>query len=321
MKVIGLMPVRNEAWVLRQSLRSLTGFCDVVIVNDQRSDDESRAICREFPRVVLLESSTSDVCERARWPLLDAARSYDGANLLWWSDADEIVSPRLMSAFLQAHASRLTPGTVVECLFYHLWGSAGRYRDDGSMYQPHWKALGWVDDRRTDFDRSVTMPLHEPRVAAAGTDTIRADGVPVFHLQWLLPRRNQMKQAWYRCAEMMDGRKSASEINRQYAITLPPRHAATSRVPREWVADVTFPDTAIDREPSWHEGDVRRWFDERGVEFFEPLEIWHIGGLAREFEMRTGRRPSPDRSYLPPWPERFRGFALRAARAAFRAPF
>jgi Glycosyl transferase family 2 len=320
MKVIGLMPVRNEAWVLRHSLRSLTAFCDVVIVSDQRSDDESRTICREFPRVVVLEASTSEVCERARWQLLDAARSYDGCNLLWWSDADEIVSPQLMSAFLRAQASRLTPGTAVECLFYHLWGSPRRYRDDGSMYRPHWKALGWVDDRSADYDRSIAMPLHEPRVVGS-RHTVRADGVSVFHLQWLLPRRNQMKQAWYRCREMMEGRKSAAEINRRYSITLPPRRATTSRVPHEWVSGVTFPETAIDREPSWQEREILLWFDERGVEFFEPLEIWHIGRLAREFSMRTGRRPAPDRSYLPPWPERMRGFAWRAARAAFRAPF
>jgi hypothetical protein len=321
MKVIGLMPVRNEAWVLRQSLQSLTAFCDVVIVSDQRSDDESRSVCREFPRVVVLESPTSEVCERARWQLLDAARSYDGHNLLWWSDADEIVSPRLLSAFLQSHAPHLTPGTAVECLFYHLWGSAGRYRDDASMYRPHWKALGWVDDRSADYDRSIALPLHEPRVVAGPGRTIRTDAVPVFHLQWLLPRRNQMKQAWYRCREMMQGGKSAVEINRRYAITLPVRRAATSRVPREWVSDVTFPDMRIDRDPSWHEREILAWFDERGIEFFEPLEIWHITALTREFARRTRRRPAADRSYLPSWPERVRGFALRAARAAFRAPF
>jgi len=135
------------------------------------------------------------------------------------------------------------------------------------------------------------MPLHEPRVVGS-RDTVKADGVSVFHLQWLLPRRNQMKQAWYRCREMMEGRKSAAEINRRYSITLPPRRATTSRVPREWVSGVTFPETAIDREPSWQEREILLWFDERGVEFFEPLEIWHIGRLAREFSMRTGRRPA-----------------------------
>ena len=50
MKIIGLVPVRNEAWILPHSLASLSGFCDVVIVSDQNSDDRSREICRTLSK-------------------------------------------------------------------------------------------------------------------------------------------------------------------------------------------------------------------------------------------------------------------------------
>ena len=95
MKIIGLVPVRNEAWILPHSLACLTGFCDVVIVSDQDSEDDSRDICRRFANVVVLESRVRGVCEQARWLLLDAARDYEGHNLWWWNDADELVSPSL----------------------------------------------------------------------------------------------------------------------------------------------------------------------------------------------------------------------------------
>src|SRR5882762_2279488 len=81
MKVIALLPVRNEAWVLRHSLACLSAFCDVILVNDQASEDASREICREFPKVVLMESPVPRICEQARWELWDAARHYDGYNL------------------------------------------------------------------------------------------------------------------------------------------------------------------------------------------------------------------------------------------------
>src|SRR5207253_3429272 len=136
-------------------------------------------------------------------------------------DADELVSPRLVKAFLATDAVCLGPGTTIDCRFYHLWGSADRYRDDESLYQPHWKSIGVIDDRRIDYDRSVTLPLHEPRIPPGAGMGIPAESVPVFHLQWLLPRRNQIKQAWYRCRELMDGRKPAAEINQRYAIALP----------------------------------------------------------------------------------------------------
>src|SRR4249919_1285552 len=117
MKIIALVPVRNEAWVLDHSLTCWSGFCDVVIVNDQKSTDETREICRRFPKVVLLESAPADTVARlpqqARWRLLDAARNYDGNNLLWCTDADELVSPRLARAFIDASAAQVKPPRAV----------------------------------------------------------------------------------------------------------------------------------------------------------------------------------------------------------------
>jgi len=131
MKIIAMMPVRNEAWILPHSLACLSAFCDVILVSDQDSEDESREICRRFPKVVLLESSQRLVCEQARWLLLDAARGYEGCNLLWCTDADELMSPTLAARFIDAQRGALEPGAVVECLYYHLWSRPDRYRSEG----------------------------------------------------------------------------------------------------------------------------------------------------------------------------------------------
>ncbi|HEY7292944.1 MAG TPA: glycosyltransferase family A protein [Vicinamibacterales bacterium] len=318
------MPVKNEAWILRHSLGCLSAFCDVVIVADQNSDDDSREICRQFPNVVVLESAESRVCEQARWQLLDAARAFDGDNLLWHSDADELVSPRLAGETIERVRQQLAPGAAIECSFYHLWNDVGHYRDDGSLYQPQQKSMAVLDDRGVDYDRSSTLPFHQPRVSASAP-TVRALDLPVFHLQWLIANRNQIKQAWYRCKEWMNGGRTAADINRQYSITLLPARARTSPVLPEWVDGITFPSLDVDREPCWQEEDVRRWFDERGPAFFEPLEIWHVRILREKFLRATGRAPRPDRSYRPHWTERagtaarrIAGGARRRVRAALR---
>ena len=328
MKRIALMTVRNDAWVLPHSLACLAGFCDHIIVSDQRSDDGSAEIARAARNVVVLEpleagDATAHLPQQARWRLLDAARHYDGQNFIWISDADELVSPHLAGAWLAAHAAALKPGTPIECLFYNLWNDQRRYRDDWTLYRPHWKAMAFVDDRRADYPRaSDAAPLHEPRLplglAGAG---VRADTVPVLHLQWLVAERNQMKQAWYRCIELLDGRTTPAAINERYALTLPRRFVKTTPVPAEWVTDITFPDFAIDAERSWHERDILAWFDAHGVERFEPLEIWHVRQLRREFRRRTGRRPHPLRSDARPWPVRARELGRRAASAAWRRMF
>src|SRR5215208_2753467 len=126
MRVIALLPVRNEAWVLPHSLACLSAFCDVVLVNDQASTDASRAICREFPKVVLLESPVAQICEQARWTLWDAARDYSGRNVVWCTDADELVSPAMAAAFLSRDHDQLAPGTVIDCEYYHLWDARDR---------------------------------------------------------------------------------------------------------------------------------------------------------------------------------------------------
>lgn len=319
MKIIALMPVRNEAWVLPHSLACLSSFCDVVLVNDQNSEDESREICRQFPKVVLIESRDQLICEQARWQLLDAARGYDGCNLLWCTDADELMSPVLATRFMSAHRDSLPPGTVLDCLYYHLWNRADRYRSYSNKYGPYWKEIARRDDRHMDFSRARRLPLHEPRVPLDGaTGRVRAADLPVLHLQWLLAERNQMKQAWYRCRELMDGVKTAAAINDTYSATLPNPGAPTEQVPAAWVEGITFPDLAVDRLPSWQERDLLGWLATSPPDFFEPLEIWHLGVLRDAFVRRAGREPEPDRSYLPSWPARARRFGQRLVSAARR---
>jgi hypothetical protein len=316
-KVIALLPIKNEAWVLEHTLACLSGFCDVVLVNDQQSQDRSREIARRFPKVVWIESSESQICEQARWQLWDTARQYEGSNLLWCTDADELVSPRLAGRFIE-HA-QLTAGTVIDCLYCHSWNGPTRYRTGLGQYTPYWKPVAIVDDRRANYDRSRALPLHEERVPiSTGSPRVRAEGVPVLHLQWLLPNRSQMRQAWYRCREWIHGGQRAATINDFYSMTLPSWYVQTAAIPHDWLEGVTLPDTAIDAEPSWQEAEIIGWFNERGVEFFEPLEIWHVPTLHAEFRRRAGRNPKPDRSYMPAWPVGAKRFGKRVFHAIRR---
>jgi len=319
MKVIALLPVKNEAWVLEHTLACLSGFCDVILINDQQSTDASRAIAQGFPKVVWIDSSESKICEQARWQLWDIARQYDGNNLLWCTDADELVSPPRMRQFLGEQHARLAGGAVIEAHYCHFWNSPSRYRTGLGAYAPYWKAVAVVDDRRLDYDRSRALPLHEERVPmAANAVRARTEHAHVLHLQWLLPNRSQMRQAWYRCRELMQGERSASEINEFYSVTLPRWRVPTAPIPIEWLEGLTLPGTGVDLQPSWQQADILGWFDARGAEFFEPLEIWHLPLLRREFRRRTGRNPRSDRSHIAPLPTRAARFGRRVLAAVTR---
>ncbi|HUK37062.1 MAG TPA: glycosyltransferase [Vicinamibacterales bacterium] len=319
MRIIALLPVRNEAWVLDHTLRCLSAFCDVILVNDQRSTDGSREIAMRFPKTVWIESLESRICEQARWQLWDVARQYDGNNVLWCTDADELVSPAQVRHFLGHRLDELRGGNVIDANYCHFWNDPHRYRSGLGAYAPYWKAVAIVDDRRLDYDRSRALPLHEERVPIRPEATrVRADEATVLHLQWLLPNRSQMRQAWYRCREWLQRERSAAEINRFYAITLPRWHVPTAPIPGEWLQDLTLPGTAIDRDPSWQQAEIVGWFDAHGIELFEPLEIWHVPVLREEFKRRTGRTPRPDRSYREPFSKRARTFSRHALNAVKR---
>jgi len=317
-KVIAMMPVRNEDWVIEHSLTCLSAFCDVILVGDRGSDDRTRDICRRFPSAVVVDAPEASRIREQRWQLLDAARDYDGHNLLWATDADELLSPKPARAFLAGARERLSPGTAIECRYYHLWNAPDRFRDDVSHYGPQWKQVGFVDDRRADFDRSNATALHEPRVpAGADAPLIQEESLHLLHLQWLIPQRNQLKQAWYRCRELLDGR-SAAAINGFYSVTLSDARVPTTKVSGEWVEAVTFPSADSDLISSWHLREILDWFDQRGIEFFEGLEIWQIRVLDDEFRKRVCRAPRPDLSYRPTWPARAQRFGRRLVNAARR---
>ena len=319
MKVIALLPVKNEAWVLPYTLACLSGFCDVILINDQQSEDNSREIAKRFPKVVWIDSPDSKICEQARWQLWDVARQYDGSNLLWCTDADELLSPPRIRQFFDAERDRLTNGAVIESLYCHVWNGPTRYRAGLGVYSPYWKPVAIVDDRRLDYDRSRALPLHEERVPIApGAPRLREEQAPVLHLQWLLPNRSQMRQAWYRCREWIQGERSARAINEFYAVTLPTWRVPTEPIPAGWLEGVTMPDASIDTEPSWQQADILGWFYTRGVEFFEPLEIWHVPLLRDEFRRRTGRNPHSDRSHHLPLSTRVSRLGRRALAAVKR---
>ena len=97
MKVITLIPIKNEDWILEYTLKSVCQFSDHVIVADQQSTDKSLDICKKFPKVKVINNENLGHSNKVRWSLLDEAREIDGNNLIFCIDADEIISPSCLN--------------------------------------------------------------------------------------------------------------------------------------------------------------------------------------------------------------------------------
>ena len=100
MKLVALMPVRNEEWILRLSAAVALSWCDHIVFLDHASDDEtgsillSLAAARPGQVTILLDPDPTWKEMEHRQALLDAGREVGGTHFAL-VDADEIITANL----------------------------------------------------------------------------------------------------------------------------------------------------------------------------------------------------------------------------------
>ena len=98
-KVICMIPTRNNADILERCLKSASLWADFIIVCDQMSLDGTREIAKNFPKVKIIDNPTEEYNESLRQKLLiNEARKIEGQRLLFAFDADEIFSPNVLNS-------------------------------------------------------------------------------------------------------------------------------------------------------------------------------------------------------------------------------
>src|SRR4051795_11203104 len=113
-QVVCVTPVKNEGWFLERFLRATELWADRIIVADQGSTDETRAIAARFPKVTLVENPRADYDEGARQRLLiAAAREVPGPKVVIALDADEVLTPTWTESQEWRDALAAPPGTAL----------------------------------------------------------------------------------------------------------------------------------------------------------------------------------------------------------------
>lgn len=286
MKIIALIPVKNEAWILKTCLTSLKSVADEVVILDDNSTDGSRELAASFgAHVVNFDSGSEkhvDMSAR-RQKLLDIGRQRGGTHFIWL-DADEAFSADFLPNARELIAT-LAPGEKLCLQWIQLWKSVNKFRDDG-VYHSLFKDFVVADDPNAVFKKQSLSegrtPGHNDKLRRIAPE----QGV-VLHYQQSDWRRYQFKQAWYRCSELIEGARSAKRINNTYLFTLDDGSDKISIVPEKWISGL--PLLCYIEKSEWHEKAIYGFFDKYGIEFFEPLQIWHIKELHDAFVVKTGR--------------------------------
>jgi hypothetical protein len=285
-KLVGIMPVRNEAWVLGCSARIALKWCDHLIVLAHACADGSIRLLQQIGEQILRERSdkviTIQFDDSPGWPemqqrqrLLGGARSF-GATHIALIDADEVLTadslPRVRGAI-----EALRPGEALHVSMTCMWRSLVHYRVDRGLWANRRDlTLAFCDDPRLGWKLEGYDHHHRaPWGAKGGVD--RPD-LRVMHLQWVGWRRLVAKHARYKMLERIKyPAKPVAEIDTIYSLALDERNLKLDRAPEAWwrgyEAERALID--VDAEP-WQESECKRLIDEHGADYFKGLDLFGV---------------------------------------------
>ena len=307
MKIIGLMIVKNEGWILETTLPQINKYCDEILAIMGDSSDNTLAILKKYD-VSVLQQTESDNYSAWRQKLLEWGRSRGGTHFIC-IDADEAFTNNFFVNFRQTF-SLLKPGQKLVMDWLCLWKNPYKLRTDNSVWSNNDHDFVFCDD---GVSRYGSIRLHEPRTPGLNTkeNTVRInrENGAVLHFQFVPFERFQMKQAYQRCREYVLKTVDIWSINQKYSITLDDPNATCIDMPSEWIQNFVNLSKLSDIGPDWYYPAICNYFSQYGVKYFEPLDIWHIPQLRNIFIQETGRMPKPLIS--PPLKARFFSFGIR----------
>jgi len=286
MKLVGIMPVRNEDWILGLSARVALLWCDEIALYMHACTDRSAEIAHaikaehEPGRVQITTDPESTWTEmQHRQQLLIWARNLRKATHIAIIDADEILTANLVNRIRDPIEALPEAGMLV-LPFYNLRGSLDRYHSTG-VWADRWFAVAFKDTPQASWsgDRYHSRPPGGVRWNCL-TCVKHGEG-GVLHVWGASERRLVAKQALQKVNERIRWpRRPVHEIDELYNLAIKPQERWDyARVPSEWWAygNLTYQQPFVhpNSEP-WQEAEVRRLVREYGRPMFDGLDLFGV---------------------------------------------
>ncbi len=285
MKLVALMPARNEEWILRLSARVALMWCDHLVLLDHASTDATPEIMAEVAaehpaRVTILtetDHTWSEMSHRQR--LLDAGREEGGTHFAL-VDADEILVASALES-VRDEVDGLLPGRMLSAPMWPIWGDLEHVRSDACVWTRSMLTLAFCDrgdlhwaQRDDGYEHHHRGPYGAEIPALQVTDL----RVSVMHLQFADLRRLRAKHAHYKIQEILrwPGREPVWAVDRRYSQALDERGLQRRPCPAAWWEGYDRTQIDLGGEP-WQESAVALLREQHGEEMLEGLELWGVG--------------------------------------------
>lgn len=290
MKLITLIPFKNECAMLPTAISSVKTISDEIIAINDNSNDGSDILAKNLGVKVYNNNDLIDY----GWPelnirkkLLNLGRDHNGTHFICL-DADEAISSNFKNNL--DILSILKPGDKLLFQWLAMWKSFFEYKNDSSIWSNNFKDFLFYDNGKLDFPN---IWMHTPRTPGENridnNYKISIDKGAVLHFQFSNWECFQIKQCWYRCSELiMNNGNNINSINEKYKITLEDKNTKLSKLDHNLFYDIILPnDDEIRVQSNWRLEQIKNWFIKYGINFFNKLDIWHVDqikNLKLEFE-------------------------------------
>ena len=292
MKIIGLLPFKNEEHFLPTYLSNVQPVCDEIIAVDDNSTDNSRQIMEDAGVIIQGYEDTEYLrggwnCGLIRQHLFRYGREAGGTHFVCL-DADETFTSNFVP-IARDIISQLEPGEKAQLQWLALWKSCTHYRHDHTVWSNNFKDFIVHDDPALTYEYEFmcegrTIGWHDDNTLRK----LEVEHGAVLHYQFAYFNNFLLKQAWCSIGELVQqGPGAIHNINAKYSICYLDDSVGMREMPAEWIEGIPLPDIP-NFDPTWNEKyfmrknllpDIYRHFDEYGVEYFKDLNVWHIPQL------------------------------------------
>lgn len=286
MKIVGLMLVRNEEWILGLTLPAALSWCDEVIVLDHDSEDATPDIVRDIsikhPGRVYLMFRSGDWMEMDfRQAMLEVSRER-GATHHAVIDADELLTGGPVRDLIRPTAKKMHEGQALALPMIACWRSVAQHRvDAGSPWGSAQTPIVIADSKELTWrPRPDGYQLHGRIPHGAYPKVLRplpnkgAGGM--FHLQWLFWERLLWKQRHYLIRERVTygERDTAKVLNQRYAASVDETGLELDDVPYAWWEPYVALLGEIKHIPGWHQRYCEANVGKIPKKLLEGLDFW-----------------------------------------------
>lgn len=284
MKLIGLMCVKNEDWVMGASLRAAVQWCDDVILVDNDSSDQTYKLYNEIKGENPWRIQYSRWTDKDEWwdemdmrhHSLLLGRKHGGTHFAM-IDADEILVGHWMP-YIRNEIMRLEPREACETKMLAM-RELDAFQADDSVWSRAKISLAFADHPELSWKPAVDGYHHHHRLPYGITRTVEVKdragvGMPgMMHLQFANKRRLLAKHVLYRMVDHLrwPGRDNPAALNKKFDEALEKPRGLEPLPPKAWTG-IERGKIKLDTE-CWQEWQIQKLLWVHGREAFAGLDL------------------------------------------------